>query len=68
MTRELAMYRSDRPAWIALVAPQMPDVIDANTNAELAPAWRAMGRDFQRATWDQLNNEQRTRLRRVCGS
>lgn len=66
MTDELMLYHTDRPAWLALVAPKMPAVIDANTDAELAQSWRVMGRDFQRATWDQLNDEQRARLRRVC--
>ena len=66
MTDELTLYHTDRPAWLALVAPRMPAVIDANTDEELANSWRLMSRDFQRATWDQLNNEQRTRLRRVC--
>lgn len=66
MTDELTLYHTDRPTWLALVAPRMPAVIDANTDEELAQSWRLMERDFQRATWDQLNNEQRTRLRRVC--
>lgn len=68
MTPELRLYHDDRAAWLALVAPRMPAVIDTHTDESLAPAWRAMGRDFQRAAWDQLNIEQRTRLRRVCAS
>lgn len=63
---ELWLYHNDRPAWLALVAPKMPAVVEANTDDELAQSWRLMSRDFQRATWDQLNDEQRTRLRRVC--
>lgn len=66
MIDELTLYHTDRSAWLALVAPRMPEVVDANTDEELAQSWRLMGRDFQRATWDQLNDEQRTRLRRVC--
>lgn len=66
MTEELRLYHEDRTAWLAQTAPKMPAVIDANTDDELRQNWRFMGRDFQCATWDQLNNEQRTRLRRVC--
>lgn len=68
MTPMLALYYSDRPAWLAAVAPRMPDVVDANVDAELAVSWSLMQRDFQAATWQQLNADQRARIKRVRGA
>jgi hypothetical protein len=65
---ELTLYHTDRVAWLALVAPKMPAVIDTNTDDELAQSWRLMQRDFQRATWEHLDETQRGRLRRLCAS
>lgn len=65
MTDELTLYHTDRPAWLALVGPRMPAVIDANTDAELARTWKGMQRDFQLATWAHLSEAQRERVRRV---
>ena len=67
MTPILALYQVDRPAWLTAVAPHMPGVVDANTDAELAVAWALMRRDFQGATWQQLSAEQRARIKRVRG-
>ena len=68
MTPILALYHADRTAWLTAVGPYMPDVVDANTDAELAVAWALMRRDFQAATWARLNDEQRSRVKRVRGA
>lgn len=65
MTDELTLYLTDRKAWIEMVAPKMPAVIDANTDAELAASWGLMSRDYQQAVWNHLNETQRVRIRRV---
>lgn len=66
MTPELRLYHEDRDAWIAMIAPRMGAVIDANTDDELRRGWILMGNDFKTATWRLLNHEQKTRVRRVC--
>lgn len=68
MTDELTLYHTDRPAWLRMIAPRMPAVIDANTDDELARSWGLMGRDFQAATWAELSPEQRERVKRVRGA
>lgn len=68
MTSILVLYQADRPAWLAAVAPYMRDVVDTNTDAELAVAWALMRRDFQAATWARLSDEQRSRVKRVRGA
>lgn len=65
MTDELTLYLTDRKAWIEMVAPKMPAVIDANTDTELAGSWGLMSRDYQQAVWNHLNETQRERVRRV---
>jgi len=65
MTDELTLYHTDRKAWIAMVAPKMPAVIDANTDSELAASWGLMSRDYQQAVWNHLSETQRERIRRV---
>jgi hypothetical protein len=65
MTNELDLYHSDRAAWLALVAPRMPALIDTETDAELAQGWALMSRDFQVATWAHLSEAQRERIRRL---
>lgn len=62
---ELTLYHTDRAAWLKLIAPRMPDVIDANTDEELAKSWGMMKRDYQEATWAHLNEAQRDRVKRL---
>lgn len=62
---ERRLYETDRPAWLRLIAPKMPAVIDANTDEELARSWGMMGRDFQEAVWAHLSEAQRERVRMV---
>lgn len=62
---ELTLYHKDRAAWLKLVVPHMPAVIDAETDDELSRGWALMSRDFQEATWEHLSAEQRARVKRV---
>lgn len=68
MADELTLYHTDRPAWLRMIAPRMPAVIDANTDEELARSWGMMGRDFQAATWAHLDDAQKERVKRVRGA
>jgi hypothetical protein len=65
MTDELTLYHRDREAWLAMVAPRMPPILDANTDAELAMSWGLMSRDYQQAVWAHLSEAQRERVRRL---
>ena len=65
MTDELTLYHTDRAVWLAMVAPKMPAVIDANTDVELAVSWGLMARDYQQAVWSHLSDAQRERVKRV---
>lgn len=62
---ELTLYQTNRAAWLKLVAPRMPAVIDSETDDELRMGWELMDRDFQIATWEFLNDVQRDRVKRL---
>lgn len=62
---EITLYHTDRAAWLKLVAPRMPSVIDSETDDELRRGWELMERDFQIATWEFLNDLQRDRVKRL---
>ena len=62
---ELTLYHTDRAAWLKLVAPRMPAVIDSETDDELRDGWGRMSRDFQEATWKHLSEPQRDRVKRL---
>jgi len=65
MTDELTLYHADRSAWLKLVAPRMPAVIDTETDEELRGGWGRMSRDFQEAAWKHLSEAQRARIKRL---
>lgn len=64
-SEEMNLYLTDRNAWLKLVAPRMPAVIDSETDDELRRGWELMERDFQIATWEFLNEPQRDRVKRL---
>jgi len=63
---ERHLHDTDRPAWLAYVAPrmavrlsEMADVPDAT----LADTWGFLSRDYQRAVWPLLDDAMRDRIR-----
>jgi hypothetical protein len=65
MTDDLALYETDRPAWLATVAPKQAARIadDTYDDASLAYAWASMQRDYQTAVWALLPEAQKQRIR-----
>lgn len=64
---ELELYKTDRPKWLAIVAPKQAEHVTDNTydDAALAGAWAGMQRDYQSAVWALLDDAGRDRVRRV---
>jgi len=64
---ETELYCTDRPAWIALVAPRMVARIadPSSDDAMLAYAWTGMARDYQTAVWALLDEASKERIKRI---
>jgi hypothetical protein len=62
---ELEVYQTDRPNWLAIVAPKQAARISDDTydDAVLASVWAAMPRDYQVAVWQLLDESARTRVK-----
>lgn len=60
---ERALYDSDRPAWIAYVAPRMAAGLAGLADEVIGPTWAALARDYQRAVWAHLDDTTRERIR-----
>jgi hypothetical protein len=52
---EIALYTSDRAAWLAYFAPRIAEILNESTNEELDEIWSRMKRDTQLAAWPLLN-------------
>lgn len=60
---EIALYVSDRDAWLAHVAPRMADRLASATDEQIKRDWNRMTRDYQTAVWQHLDEPQRARIR-----
>lgn len=63
---ERALFETNRPAWLAYVAPRMATRLRAMTDVPdvtLSDAWGFLQRDYQRAVWVLLDEPTRTRIR-----
>jgi hypothetical protein len=68
MSEELKLYETDRPAWIAQSAPRLALRIAEGDESSLNRSWSCMGRDYQTATWQHLDEVQRDRIRKLRGT
>jgi len=66
---ELQLYENDRPKWLEIVAPKQAARIadDTYDDAVLKAVWAGMGRDYQTAVWQHLDESQRARIRALRG-
>lgn len=64
---ELGLYKNDRTAWLARVAPRQAERFsDATYDDTVASAvWGAMGDDYKAAVWNLLPDAQKDRIRRI---
>lgn len=62
---EMALYRSDRQAWLAYFAPRMAKRLAGLPDDEAIRRWSGMSRDYQRALWLAMDDAQRVRVRRL---
>lgn len=68
MTRLLAMYHSDRAAWLVEVKHGFAEALELARDDELQGCWAPMSRDIQRAVWGEMKPSEQARLRRACGA
>lgn len=62
---EMALYRSDRSAWLTQAAPRLAARFYHCSDADMSQRWAFLSRDYQRAVWHALDDPQRTRLQRI---
>jgi hypothetical protein len=62
---ELALYQTDRPAWLQQVAPRMARKLEAMNDNELANTWTTLARDYQRAVWGVMDQTTQSRVRKA---
>lgn len=60
---ELALYQTDRNAWLEHVAPRMARRIAETSDEQIKRDWNGMVRDYQTAVWQHLDETQRARIR-----
>lgn len=60
---ELALYHDNRDAWIAHVAERTARRIATMQPSEIADTWPLLQRDYQRAIWVHLSEDERGRIR-----
>ena len=60
---ELALYGTDRNAWLAYVAPNMARQIASDSDEKVNRVWPSIPDDYKRAVWKLLPEEQRQRIR-----
>jgi len=62
---ERHLYETDRPAWLAYVAPRKAEQLRNTRDEALGGAWSDLPRDYQRAVWLLLDAETQGRIRAV---
>ena len=62
---ELALYQTNRPAWLAIAAPRVAARIETDTDDAINAYWPLMSDDFKAAVWALLPEAQRERIRKV---
>jgi len=60
---ELALFNTNRPAWLAHVAPPLAERMPEMSDAQLNDTWERMPDDYRRAVWPHLDEGQRARIR-----
>jgi hypothetical protein len=60
---ELTLYHDDRPAWIKQVAERTARRLATMPPSEIAGTWPLLQRDYQRAIWGHLSEDERGRIR-----
>lgn len=62
---ELALYETNRSAWLEYAAPRMASRIASSTDEQIRVDWNRAPRDYQTAVWQHLDDTQRARIRKV---
>lgn len=62
---ELALYQTDRSAWLEYAAPRMAGRIASATDEQIKGDWNRMPRDYQTAVWPHLDEAHRARIRKL---
>lgn len=65
LDQQLALYDTDRAAWLAYMAPRMAALLTAGSDQDAAIRWPLMGREYQRAVWARLDRQTRKRIRAI---